>query len=88
MQVDQKVNTAADFRDPHMYTSAWLMNSPTVIPMVTDIMAAPMSMPLPWAVIPPAADRPDYRAIKINRKEQNRRRTTTIYSPAQGTEHP
>jgi hypothetical protein len=37
------------------------MKSPTVIPIVTAIIALPISIPLPDAVIapPPACDRPD-----------------------------
>ena len=57
---DQKENTAAFFRDPKVYTIDWLMKRPTVMPMVTAIMAPPMSIPFPFAVIPPAEDKPDY----------------------------
>ena len=60
-QIDQNENMAAFFLVPNMYTSAWLMKSPTVIPMVTVIIALPMSIPLPDAVIAPpsACERPD-----------------------------
>lgn len=57
---DQNEKIAAFFRVPNVYTSAWLMNSPTVIPMVTAIMAPPMSIPLSDAVSPPAWESPDY----------------------------
>lgn len=36
------------------------MNSPTVTPTVTAIIAPPISIPSPFPVIPPAADNPDY----------------------------
>ena len=59
----QNENMAAFFLVPNMYTSAWLMKSPTVIPMVTAIIALPMSIPLPDAVIAPpsACERPDLK---------------------------
>jgi hypothetical protein len=57
---DQNEKIAAFFRVPNVYTSAWLINSPTVIPMVTAIMAPPMSIPLSDAVSPPAWESPDY----------------------------
>lgn len=59
----QNENMAAFFLVPNMYTSAWLMNNPTVMPMVTAIIALPMSIPLPEAVIapPPACESPDLK---------------------------
>ena len=62
-QMGQNENMAAFFLVPNMYTSAWLMKSPTVIPIVTAIMALPMSIPLPDAVIAPpsACERPDFK---------------------------
>jgi hypothetical protein len=62
----QNENMAAFFLVPNMYTSAWLMKSPTVMPMVTAIIALPMSIPLPDAVIAPpsACDRPDLKERK------------------------
>ena len=64
-QIGQNENMAAFFLVPNMYTSAWLMKSPTVIPIVTAIMALPMSIPLPDAVIAPpsACERPDFKRI-------------------------
>ena len=61
----QNENMAAFFLVPNMYTSAWLMNNPTVIPIVTAIIALPMSIPLPDAAIPPpsACDRPDFEGV-------------------------
>jgi hypothetical protein len=61
----QNENMAAFFLVPNMYTSAWLMKSPTVMPMVTAIIALPMSIPLPDAAIAPpsACDRPDLKKI-------------------------
>jgi hypothetical protein len=56
----QNEKIAAFFRVPNVYTSAWLINRPTVIPIVTAIMAPPMSIPLPDAVRPPALESPDY----------------------------
>jgi hypothetical protein len=50
---------AAFLRVPNMYTSACDMKRPTVMPMVTAIIAAPMSMPFPDAVMPPACESPD-----------------------------
>lgn len=62
----QNENMAAFFRVPNMYTSAWLMKSPTVMPIVTAIIALPISIPLPDAVIapPPACERPDFEYQK------------------------
>lgn len=51
--------TAAVFRFPKEYTIAWLMKRPTVTPMVTAIIAPPISTPFPSPVIPPACERPD-----------------------------
>lgn len=61
--ISQNENMAAFFLVPNMYTSAWLMKSPTVIPMVTAIIALPMSIPLPDAEIAPpsACERPDLK---------------------------
>ncbi len=56
----QNEKIAAFFRVPNVYTNAWLINNPTVIPMVTAIMAPPMSIPLSDAVSPPAWESPDY----------------------------
>jgi hypothetical protein len=56
----QNEKIAAFFRVPNVYTSAWLINNPTVMPIVTAIMAPPMSIPLPDAVRPPAWESPDY----------------------------
>ena len=56
---------------------AWLTKSPTVIPIVTEIIAAPMSIPFPDAVIPPACDNPDYKSVRgaeKNKTSQNRLR--------------
>jgi len=47
---------------------AWLMKRPTVIPMVTAIITPPMSMPLPSAVIPPAAERPEGTKKRTQRR--------------------
>jgi hypothetical protein len=57
---------AAFFRVPNIYTSAWLMKSPTVMPIVTAIIALPISIPLPDAAIapPPACERPDFEYQK------------------------
>ncbi len=49
----QNENMAAFFLVPNMYTSAWLMKSPTVIPIVTAIIALPISIPFPDAAIAP-----------------------------------
>jgi hypothetical protein len=49
----QNENIAAFFLVPNIYTSAWLMKSPTVIPIVTAIMALPISIPFPDAAIAP-----------------------------------
>lgn len=53
-----------------MYTSACDMKSPTVIPIVTAIIALPMSTPLPSAVMPPACDRPDYKTFIISKPQK------------------
>ena len=62
-RIGQNENMATFFLVPNMYTSAWLMKSPTVIPMVTAIIALPMSIPLPDALIAPpsACERPDLK---------------------------
>ena len=52
-QQAQNENIAAFFLVPNMYTSAWLMKSPTVMPIVTAIIALPISIPFPDAVIAP-----------------------------------
>ena len=51
MQKNQNKDVAALFLIPNMYTSAWLMKCPTVMSMVMAIIALPMSIPLPDAVI-------------------------------------
>ena len=58
-EICQNEKIAAFFLVPNAYTNAWLMNNPTVIPIVTAIIAAPISIPLPLALIPPAWDKPD-----------------------------
>ena len=62
----QNENMAAFFLVPNIYTSAWLMKSPTVMPIVTAIMALPISIPFPDAAIapPPACERPDFEYEK------------------------
>jgi len=57
---NQNEKIAAFLRVPNVYTSAWLINSPTVMPIVTAIMAPPMSIPLPDPVRPPAWESPVY----------------------------
>lgn len=69
----QNENMAAFFLVPNIYTSAWLMKSPTVMPIVTAIMALPISIPFPDAAIapPPACERPD---LEYEKKGQLRLR--------------
>lgn len=59
------------------------MKSPTVMPIVTAIIAPPMSIPLPLAVIPPAYERPDWdqgiEPAPLSSKLSDRRVLTRAY---------